>query len=548
MLVCYSGNASRERLPHPTAAAITAPSSARFLIRPVPAMTVTRPSFSSPQPLLSNAELRALETQAAVALPPHTLMARAGAAAAQWLAARVKPSGKPVWFAIGPGNNGGDALIAAAELQQLGIAVTGCMPIEGSTDDARWALAQARAAGVQIHVQPPATNDDRGWIVDGLFGIGLTRPLDGIFATLATRITTHAQQHGQVLALDVPSGLNSDTGAIVGGHTAVTATHTLTFLGAKPGLYMAHGRDLAGEITVATLAPLSTAPPPHAWLNAPALFAEHVPLRTAASHKGTYGSLAIIGGDTGMCGAPILAARAALHTGAGKVHVGFVGADAPPYDSPFPELMLHRAEALPLAAMTAFAIGCGLGTSTRSAHILHTALQTEIPALLDADALNLLAITPTLATAVSTRGVQGNASVLTPHPLEAARLLDTDTATIQRDRLAAARALAARFTSVIVLKGAGTVIAAPDGRLAVNPTGNAALATGGTGDVLSGIIAALLAQRLPRYEAALAGVYLHGLAAETLSGSGPAGLTAGELATSVRALLNQLFYPPRTAQ
>lgn len=513
-------------------------------------MTAGHPSFSPPQPLLNNAELRALETQAAVALPPHTLMARAGAAAAQWLAARIEPGGKPVWFAIGPGNNGGDALVAAAKLQQLGIAVNGCMPVEAGTDDARWALAQARAAGVQIHTQPPAACDDCGWVVDGLFGIGLTRPLDGIFAALATRIATYAQQHGQVLALDVPSGLNSDTGAIVGDGAAVTATHTLTFLSAKPGLYMAHGQDLAGEITVATLDAVSATPSPSVWLNAPALFAEHLPLRMAASHKGTYGNLAIIGGDTGMCGAPILAARAALHTGAGKVHVGFAGTDAPPYDPPFPELMLQRADTLPLDAMTAFAIGCGLGTGTRGAHILLTALQTDIPALLDADALNLLAITPALAGAVSARGAQGNASILTPHPLEAARLLSTDTATIQRDRLAAARALAARFASVIVLKGAGTVIAAPDGRLAINPTGNAALATGGTGDVLSGIIAALLAQRLPRYEAALAGVYLHGLAAETLSsnGTGPAGLAAGELATTVRAQLNQLFYPPRTTR
>ncbi len=137
--------------------------------------------------------------------------------------------------------------------------------------------------------------------------------------------------------------------------------------------------------------------------------------------------------------------------------------------------------------------------------------------------------------------------MLTPHPLEAARLLGCDTRAVQRDRLAAARALAARFASVVVLKGTGTVIAAPDGRVAVNPTGNAALATGGTGDVLGGIIGALLAQRLPRYEAALAGVYLHGLAADTLTarGDGPAGLTAGELAPMVRTLLNRLFYPAR---
>jgi hydroxyethylthiazole kinase-like uncharacterized protein yjeF len=178
--------------------------------------------------------------------------------------------------------------------------------------------------------------------------------------------------------------------------------------------------------------------------------------------------------------------------------------------------------------------------------VLNDVLALDVPKLLDADALNLLAADPALAAKVAARGAQGDPCVLTPHPLEAARLLGCDAPTVQRDRLAAACALTARFASVIVLKGTGTVVAAPDGRFAINPTGNAALATGGTGDVLGGIIGALLAQRLPPYEAALAGVYLHGLAADTLTaqGDGPAGLTAGELASMVRKLLNRMFYPP----
>jgi yjeF C-terminal region, hydroxyethylthiazole kinase-related len=177
--------------------------------------------------------------------------------------------------------------------------------------------------------------------------------------------------------------------------------------------------------------------------------------------------------------------------------------------------------------------------------VMHDVLQLDVPKLFDADALNLISTNPSLAAEVTARGVQGDPCVLTPHPLEAARLLGTDARGVQRDRLAAARALAARFAAVVVLKGTGTVIAAPDGRVAINPTGNAALATGGTGDVLGGIIGAFLAQHLPRYEAALAGVYLHGLAADTLSaqGHGPAGLTAGELAPMVRTLLNRMFYP-----
>ncbi|MBN3828152.1 NAD(P)H-hydrate dehydratase, partial [Burkholderia sp. Ac-20384] len=318
---------------------------------------------------------------------------------------------------------------------------------------------------------------------------------------------------------------------------------SLTFIAAKPGLYTGEGRDLAGEIDVASL---DVAPPaaPAIVLNAPARFAAALPARAFASHTGTFGRLAVLVGDTGTCGAPILAARAALFTGAGKVHVGFLGAGAPPYDPPFPELMLHPADGLDLDAMTAIAAGCGLGTREAAATLVRDVLAHDAATLLDADALNLVATHADLATAVATRGTRGNPCVLTPHPLEAARLLGSDTPTIQRDRVAAAHALAARYAANVVLKGSGTVIAAPDGRVTINPTGNAALATGGTGDVLGGLIGALLAQHVAPYEAALAGVYLHGLAADTLTahGTGPAGLTAGELAPMVRTLINRLFY------
>jgi ADP-dependent NAD(P)H-hydrate dehydratase / NAD(P)H-hydrate epimerase len=245
-----------------------------------------------------------------------------------------------------------------------------------------------------------------------------------------------------------------------------------------------------------------------------------------------------------MCGAPILAARMALYGGAGKVHVAFLGEGGPPYDPPHPELMLHHIDSLSLDKMSALAIGCGMGSSDRAKTVIAHALPLDAHKLLDADALNLIATDTTLAAAVTARGRQNDPCVLTPHPLEAARLLDTDVKTVQQDRLAAARQLAARFAAVVVLKGSGTVIASPDGRVSINPTGNAALATGGTGDVLGGLIGAFLAQHLPPFEAALAGVYLHGLAAQELTGEGegPAGLTAGELAPKVRSLLNRRFY------
>lgn len=529
-------------------------------------------------PLLSVAQLREAEVAAQAALPAHALMARAGAAAAHFLREQIAhapspASAKPVWFAAGPGNNGGDALVTATELKRAGIAVEVCMPLEVKPDDARWALAEARAAGVPITAVPPESFDACGWLVDGLFGIGLARALDGVFGALAQRLAAHARSHGRVLALDVPSGLDSDTGNVVDDGPAVRATHTVTFIAAKPGLYTGAGRDYAGAVSVAPIglsagmeaglnanvgapigAPAAAQPAPSAQstqparLNAPALFAAALPARDFATNKGSFGTLAVVGGDTGMCGAPILAARAALLAGAGKIHVGFLGNDAPPYDAPHPELMLHTAGKLALDTMSAVAAGCGMGGSASARQLVDRILQLDVAVLLDADALNLVARDDVLAARVAEHfGTHGTPCVLTPHPLEAARLLGTDTATVQRDRLAAARALATRYAAVAVLKGSGTVIATPDGRVAVNPTGNAALATGGTGDVLGGLIGALLAQRLPPWEAALAGVYLHGLAADTLvgEGNGPAGLTAGELAPVVRRLMNRLFYAPK---
>jgi hydroxyethylthiazole kinase-like uncharacterized protein yjeF len=497
--------------------------------------------------LLTVDELRSLETRTAATLAPHTLMARAGAAAARFLldSSIHSPTraGLPVWIVAGPGNNGGDALVLAAELHRAGIAVEVCMPAEVKPDDARWAWAAARDAGVRIGSAAPASLDAYGWAVDGMFGIGLARSLEGVFADLAARLSTRAKHQGGVLALDIASGLDSDTGEAVDRGTSVRATHTLSFIGAKPGHFTGHGRDLSGKLFVADL---GVAPPaqPSIVLNAPALFGPHLPPRDYSTNKGTFGSLAVIGGDTGMCGAPVLAARMALYGGAGKVNVAFIGDGAPPYDPPHPELMLHHVDQFSLEKMDALAIGCGMGQTGRAKKVLADVLALEVPKIIDADALNLISSDESLAHLVAGCGARGDPCVLTPHPLEAARLLGCDVNTIQGARVAAARQLAARFGAVAVLKGSGTIVAAPDGRVAINPTGNAGLATGGTGDVLGGLIGAFLAQRLPAHEAALAAVYLHGLAAETLTRQriGPAGLTAGELAPTVRSLLNQHFY------
>lgn len=511
-------------------------------------------------PLMTIAELRTCEIEAEAILPAHTLMARAGEAAAQWLCKQMSHAGSvvdtsnyPVWIAAGPGNNGGDALVMATHLKRAGIAVKVWMPFEVKPNDARWALAEARAARVPISVSPVTSFDGFGWLVDGMFGIGLARPLEGVFATIAERLAIHARIYGCVLALDLPSGLDSNTGSVIGDGIAVRATNTITFISAKPGLFMTTGRDCAGTVVIAPLGVETATVAVSTWLNAPSLFSAYLPARDFSTHKGTFGSLAVVGGETGMCGALVLAARAALFAGAGKVHVGFIGNSLPFYDLLHPELMLYSASDLSLDAMNAFAIGFGMGSSDRARNILHDVLKTSMPILIDADALNLVSRDETLAAQLTRRTITATPCVLTPHPLEAARLLGSNARTVQQNRLAAARALATRFSAVVVLKGNGTVIVATDGRCAINPTGNAALATSGTGDVLGGIIGALLAQRVPPYEAALAGVYLHGLAADILTdqGDGPAGLTASELAHMVRMLVNQLygsFQPPQCLQ
>jgi hydroxyethylthiazole kinase-like uncharacterized protein yjeF len=337
----------------------------------------------------------------------------------------------------------------------------------------------------------------------------------------------------------VPSGLDADTGAIVGPDgVAVRASHTLTFIADKPGLHTADGCDHAGLVQVASLdiAP-ALYPPPAAWLAGVDLFAARLRPRRQNSHKGSFGDVAILGGAQGMSGAAILAARTAALCGAGRVFAGFL-AEPPAYDPPHPEIMCRRAADLDLEHATLVA-GPGLGSSGQARSMLSQVLAGTAPLVLDADALNMTAAGVDLRNALSRR----TGALLTPHPLEAARLLGCSAAQVQADRLAAARRLAAEFGAVVVLKGAGSVIARPDGLVVINATGSPALATAGTGDVLAGLCGALLAQRWPAWEAALAAVWLHGAAAELLvdQGVGPVGLVASELPRAVRTCLNQLI-------
>ena len=453
--------------------------------------------------LLRTDELRTLEARYADAVPP--LMERAGLAAAELALRLLKNRRARVLVLAGPGNNGGDAIVMASALRQQGIDVVvdsvGTVPM-----------------------------GDYGLVVDGLFGIGLGRPISGPYADLIARINAFM---GPVLALDIPSGLDGDTGRVMG--VAVRATHTISFIGGKPGLYTLDGPDHCGEVSVADLGlrldKFSGA------LLAIDDFRNCLKPRLRNSHKGSYGSLAVIGGAAGMTGAALLAARAGLQLGAGRVFVGLLQPLA--VDPLQPELMLRTADNA-LAHATVAVVGPGMGSSDAALEIVRRAATADFPLLLDADALNLLAAHPVLSALIARRAAP---TLLTPHPAEAARLLTTTTEAVQADRVGTALKLAQRFKAHVALKGCGTVIAHPDGDWRINANGNPGLASGGTGDVLSGFIGALLAQGWPADAALCGAVHLHGAAAGALvaNGAGPVGIAAGELIPVARTLLNRLI-------
>jgi hydroxyethylthiazole kinase-like uncharacterized protein yjeF len=453
-------------------------------------------------PLLRSGELRELERRHADTRPP--LMERAGRAAADQAQQLVKGSRAPVLVLAGPGNNGGDARVMARVLRQRGVAVVLVGPGE-TVPDGKYGL-----------------------IVDGLFGIGLTRPIAGPYSDLIVRINAFP---GPVLALDIPSGLDGDTGRVLG--VAVRATHTLSFIGGKPGLYTLDGPDHCGEIHVVDLG-LKLDGFPGAILSLDDFRDSLIP-RSRNSHKGSYGSLAVIGGAAGMTGAALLAARAGLKLGAGRVFVGLLQELA--VDPLRPELMLRSPEDA-LAQATTAVVGPGLGASDAAVEILRRVVSADFPLLLDADALNLVGAHPVLAARVARRN---QPTLITPHPAEAARLLASTTEAVQADRVGAALELAQRFNAHVALKGCGTVVAHPDGRWRINTTGNPGLASGGSGDVLSGMAGALLAQGRPAAAALSAAVHLHGMAADALaaSGNGPIGIAAAELIPVARTLLNR---------
>ncbi|SRR5450830_410384 len=503
--------------------------------------------------LYSVAEIRQIEQAALADLPSYTLMQRAGEACArQALHLLGGEQDVHVLILAGPGNNGGDALEAACYLAQFHLHV--CVALycdeQKQAQDARRALLRARAAEVDfLDVATPEHLRSHNWalVLDGLLGIGLTRSVDGRMRRCIDYINT---LRCPVLAIDIASGLNADTGSIVGNlggdASAIRASHTLSFIGDKLGMHTCDGQDYSGSIVIDGLDIDSRhLVPTRARLNALPLFASALKPRAGNTHKGSYGDVIVVGGAHGMGGAPVLAARMAAHAGSGRVYIAFVD-DAPAYDSVHPELMMRQADRVEFGTATVV-IGPGMGTSRHAHDVLSRALEAQGRIVIDADALNMIAAEPGLQHKLQSRSASADAlqysSIITPHPLEAARLLDSTTGNVQNDRPQAARLLARHFNCIAILKGAGSVIAFPDGSVVINPTGNPALSTAGTGDVLSGLCGALLAQRWPIAEAALAAVWLHGKAADQLvdDGVGPVGLTASEVIPAVRTLFNQII-------
>ena len=486
-------------------------------------------------PIYRLAEVRALEASAA----KQPLMERAGLAAAQ--VARELLASRPsrVLVLAGPGNNGGDAFVVARWLKtwffDVDVAFRGDAAKLGP--DAAAAYRDWIAAGGTTHAE---WREEERWglIVDGLFGIGLTRRIEDPYTQWIVRANDAAIP---ILALDVPSGLDADTG--VAQRVTIRATATATFIALKPGLLTADGPDHCGKISVHALdLDVASIVPARGerltWQSLSRNLPPSLQRGRQNVHKGSFGTLAIIGGNDGMVGAAILAGRAALHLGAGKVWVGLATTSPPAVDWVQPELMLRSPKAVLADKPDALIIGPGLGIDARARELLATALSLPIPLALDADALNLVAVDGALATVV---GARKAATALTPHPAEAARLMASTTSAIQADRLGAACALAVKFNAATVLKGAGSVLAFPGGTWAINASGNPGLASGGSGDVLAGMLGALLAQGVEPEDALKLAVCLHGAAADTLvaKGTGPLGLTASELAPAARALINQ---------
>jgi NAD(P)H-hydrate epimerase len=462
----------------------------------------------------------------------YTLMTRAGAAALDAILLRY-PDAKRWQVICGSGNNGGDGYVVARLAAEQGIAVSvvTLSPPDRLTGDAATAYMDFEALGGVVAGYEGALDEAADLLVDGLLGSGLERNLEGPFAEVVKAINDHG---AAVVALDIPSGLHGDSGTVMG--SAVQADLTVTFVGLKSGLYLDSGPECAGEIVFAGL----DIPAECRAREAPILrriddevLRRALPRRKRGAHKGNFGHVLIVGGGPGMPGAVRLCGEAALRSGAGLVSVATHPVHAAQLPASRPELMCHAVESAErlaplLEKATTVAVGPGLGGSRWARELLDAVLETELPVVVDADALSLLSDTQ----------LKSDRWILTPHPGEAARLLGRTAAEVQADRRAALAELVDRYGGTAVLKGSGSLVSSRKGPPWLCSAGNPGMASAGMGDILTGIIAGLRAQKLSTELAAVVGVQVHALAGDAAAAAGERGLIASDLVAQIRAGVN----------
>jgi hydroxyethylthiazole kinase-like uncharacterized protein yjeF len=496
------------------------------------AASIMRPMSALSGALYTAEQVRELDRRAIVerGIAGYELMTRAGHATLNALRA-LWPAARSIAVLCGPGNNGGDGYVVArvARAQGLRVRVSSLTEPVQLRGDAAHAHADFAAAGGRVE---PWTDEalETDVIVDALYGTGLTRAPTGVAAVMLAAANASGRP---IVAVDIPSGLHADSGAVLG--IASRAALTVSFIGRKVGCYVGEGPEHVGHLVFEDLAvpsDLGDNLDPVARLIQEGDVAAALPRRRRSAHKGDHGHVLVIGGGQGMPGAARLAGEAALRTGAGLVtiavnpeNIGVVAAR--------PEMMCvaarNEADIAPaLERATVLAVGPGLGRSDWARGLLEAALASGCPAVVDADALNLIAETPR----------RNDHWVLTPHPGEAARLLGVTTAEVQRDRLGAVRELQSRYGGTVVLKGAGSLVRASRGGTWLCDRGNPGMAAGGMGDVLTGAIAGIVAQCGDLSLAARVGVFVHAMAGDLAARRGERGLVAGDLLDQLRACVN----------
>lgn len=509
--------------------------------------------------LATAAQMRQMDqrTVTEYGLPSLVLMENAGRAVADAAWELLPEQSRRVLILAGKGNNGGDGFVAARHLNAVGVDVVILLfaRIEDLSGDAAVNARHAQALGLTIFEEPDDATLQEALsgadvIVDGLLGTGLSGEVRGRLREVIEQLNATA---APVVAIDIPSGLHADTGQPLG--VAVRAKITVTFGLAKPGLVQYPGKLYAGELRVVDIQlppPLLQDPALHTYLTEPSDVRAMLPPRAPDLHKGEAGRVFIIGGSPGLTGAPALAGYAAARAGAGLVTVGLPAPLNPILEMKLTEVMTvplpaGPEETLSLEALEeiqkqaaradAVAVGPGLSQKGQGRELVEAIVeQLTIPLIVDADGLNVLAGKPEVWRECAAP------LILTPHPGELSRLLQKPIAEIQQDRLASARLAAQTFNAIVVLKGAATVIAAPNGEAWINPFANPGMASGGMGDVLTGIIAALAAGGVEPLHAAVAGVYLHSLAGEIAAQEiGPYGFLASEVADRLPAAYQRLL-------